>query len=231
MIPYGTCLGLLLSFPFASLHAEEDNKEKAEVTIGADLVSNYVWRGEDLGGISVQPSFGISYRGLSFDAWANVGFTSKDSKEIDLTLGYEIGGFNIAVTDYWTEGTPFFHYKAHNTGHVFEGTVGYDFGPVALSWNTYFAGGDYYRDEDTKRAYSSYFEVSAPFTFAGCDWRAEVGATPWEGAYASKFAVVNVALEASRTIQVTDKFSFPVFAKAIANPSTESFYLVFGVSF
>lgn len=228
IISYSSCLSLLLSYPFASALAED----KPEVTVSADLVSNYIWRGQDLGGISVQPTFGISYRGFSFTSWGSIGFDRTDPKEIDLTLDYQTGGFNIGITDYWVEGTrSYFHYDTHNTGHVFEGNIGYDFGPVALSWYTNFAGADYYRDEETKRAFSSYFEISAPFTFAGFDWRAEIGATPWEGAYASGFAIVNVALGASRTLEITDRFSIPLFAKAIANPSTEAFYLVFGVTF
>ena len=33
-------------------------------------------------------------------------------------------------------------YSAHQTSHVFEANVGYDFGPHALNWYTNFAGND-----------------------------------------------------------------------------------------
>ena len=46
-----------------------------------------------------------------------------------------------------------FKYGAHSTIHIFEATLGYDFGPLALSWNTYFAGDDYTK-ENGDRAYS-----------------------------------------------------------------------------
>ena len=39
-------------------------QDKVEASVGADLVSGYIWRGQDLGGVSIQPSLGISYKGL-----------------------------------------------------------------------------------------------------------------------------------------------------------------------
>ena len=76
-------------------------QDKVEASVGADLVSGYIWRGQDLGGVSVQPSLEISYKGFSLGAWGSVGFESTDTKEFDLTLGYSIGGFSVSVTDYW----------------------------------------------------------------------------------------------------------------------------------
>ena len=127
-----------------------------EAHAGADLVSGYIWRGQDLGGISVQPSAGIAYKGLSLSAWGSVGFESKDTKELDLTLGYEYKGFSVSVTDYWFDNGPgYFHYGARNTSHVFEAQVGYDFGIVAIDWYTNFAGNDGV-NRSGKRAYSSF---------------------------------------------------------------------------
>lgn len=44
-------------------------QDKVEASVGADLVSGYIWRGQDLGGVSVQPSLEISYKGFSLGAW------------------------------------------------------------------------------------------------------------------------------------------------------------------
>ena len=44
-------------------------QDKVEASVGADLVSGYILRGQNLGGVSVQPSLGISYKGLSLGAW------------------------------------------------------------------------------------------------------------------------------------------------------------------
>ena len=149
-------------------------QDKVEASVGADFVSNYIWRGTDCGGVSIQPSMGVSYKGLSLTAWGSVGIDKEDAREIDLTLGYNTGGFSVSVTDYWfsyhkEDGGytgDYFKYGAHSTVHIFEATLGYDFGPLALSWNTYFAGDDYTK-ENGDRAYSTYVGISAPFKLGG----------------------------------------------------------------
>ena len=138
-------------------------QDKVEASIGADIVSGYIWRGQDLGGVSLQPSASIAYKGFSLGAWGSVGIESTDAKEFDLTLGYSTGGFSVSVTDYWfNTGAGYFHYDAHNTAHVYEAQLGYDFGPVAVNWYTNFAGDDGVKGNGD-RAYSSYISVAAPF--------------------------------------------------------------------
>ncbi len=211
---------------------ETQEKEKVEATIGADFVSQYIWRGQDLGNISMQPTLGIGYKGLSLSAWGSVGVDSKDTKEVDLTLSYSIKGFSIGVTDYWFSEGRYFKYKAHQTTHVFEAGVGYDFNFLSIQWYTNFAGDDGV-NEDGKRAYSSYFEISAPFRLGGLDWTATVGAVPYATSFynTSGFAVTNVSICAAKEFVVKDKLNIPVYANLSANPRTEKVYLVFGVSF
>ena len=43
-------------------------QDKVEASVGADLVSGYIWRGHDFGGVSLQPSVSISYKGFSMEA-------------------------------------------------------------------------------------------------------------------------------------------------------------------
>lgn len=123
-------LGLMAFAPAAMA------QDEVETSIGADIVSQYYWRGQDLGAVSLQPTLGIGYKGLSLTAWGSVGLSQpEDTKEFDLTLAYETGGFHIGVTDYWfnSPNEKYFAYKAHETSHVFEANVGYDFGPLALT--------------------------------------------------------------------------------------------------
>ena len=40
-------------------------QDKVEASVGADLVSGYIWRGQDLGGVSIQPTLSVSYKGFS----------------------------------------------------------------------------------------------------------------------------------------------------------------------
>ena len=103
-------LGLMAFVPGAMA------QDKVETTIAADFVSQYYWRGQDLGAISLQPTLGLGYKGLSLTAWGSVGISEpSDTKEFDLTLAYETGGFHVGVTDYWfnNPNEKYFAYKAH----------------------------------------------------------------------------------------------------------------------
>ncbi len=211
-------------------------QEKVETTISSDLVSQYLWRGLNLGQVSVQPTLGIGYKGLSLSAWGNYGISNaNDAKEIDLTLCYQIGGFSICLIDYWFDkdgGDPqgrYFRYYAHSTNHVFEAGIGYDFKVLSLQWFTNFAGNDG-RTASDKRAYSSYFEASVPFRLATVEWKATLGIVPYATSYyeTSGFAVTNITLRADKSIRITDTFSLPLFAQFTANPRSEMAYLAFG---
>lgn len=217
-------------------------QDQVEASVGADLVSGYIWRGQDLGGVSVQPSLSVSYKGFSLCAWGSAGIEKEDEKEIDLTLGYTTGGFSISVTDYWINGGPgYFHYGSHHTNHTFEAQIGYDFGALALNWYTNFAGTDGV-NKDGDRAYSSYISAAVPFKLAGLEWTAEIGATPWATDFynysedpdcdgSNGFAVCDISLGAAKEIRLTNSFSVPAFAKVTVNPRTEGAYFVFGLSF
>ena len=210
-------------------------QEKVETTICGDVVSSYIWRGQDLGDVSLQPTLSIGYKGLSLTAWGSVGLSDpSDTKEFDLTLGYTIGGLNIGITDYWFNGgldpeNRYFKYDAHGTNHVFEANVGYDFGLASLQWFTNFAGNDG-MNNDGKRAYSSYIELTVPFKLATVDWTATAGAVPFSTDFygTDGFAVTNLALKAAKEIKVTDTFSIPVFGQVVANPCSQKAYLVLG---
>ena len=209
-------------------------QDKVEATVGTDVVSQYVWRGLELGGVSVQPTLGVSYKGLSLTAWGSVGLSNPaDTKEFDLTLSYTIGGFNIGVTDYWFDAgldplNRYFMYRSDCTNHVFEANIGYDFGFAAIQWYTNFAGNDF--TEAGKQAFSSYFELSVPFTLGGLDWAATAGAVPFATDFygTGRFAVTNLSLTASKDIRITDSFAIPVFAQLAANPYASKLYFVFG---
>lgn len=210
-------------------------QDKVEASVGADLVSGYIWRGQDFGGVSVQPGASISYKGLSLSAWGSVGFEGTDTKEFDLTLSYQYGGFSIGVTDYWfTNSSAPARYSDYKEAHTFEVGLGYDFGPLAVNWYTNFAG-SVGENKDGKDAYASYVSVSAPFSLGGIDWTAEIGATPWANDfyndYSDGFKVSAISLQASKEIKITDSFSLPLWAQAIWNPTTKGAYFVAGISF
>ena len=212
-------------------------QDKVEATVGTDVVSQYVWRGLELGGVSVQPTLGVSYKGLSLTAWGSVGLSNPaDTREFDLTLAYEIGGFNVGVTDYWFNAgldpeNRYFAYASDCTNHVFEATVGYDFGFASLQWYTNFAGNDGVTPAG-KRAFSSYLEASVPFAFGGIDWTATAGVVPFATDFygVDRFSLTNLSLTAAKDIEVTDSFSIPVFAQVMFNPAARNAFFVVGIT-
>ena len=215
-------------------------QDQVEAHLGADIVSDYIWRGQDFGKVSLQPELSVGWKGLSLSVWGSVGLSDKDDpRELDLTLSYETGGLSFGIVDYWDDGDdkPYFYYKTmvstnrqDDTAHSFEGFVNYDFGLLSASWQTYFAGSDY--QVDGKRAYSSYFELSAPFRLATCDWDARFGLVPWKsGMYdVSGFSVTNLSLRATKAIKITPTFELPLFGQVVANPASQHFYFVFGLT-
>lgn len=220
-----------------ALPATSMAQDKVEASVGADLVSGYIWRGQDLGGVSIQPSISVAYKGLSLSAWGSVGFDSNDTKELDLSLAYETGNFSVSLTDYWCvpagEDLKYFKFGAHSTAHVLEAQIGYDFGVFALNWFTNIAGADGV-NKDGDRAYSSYISMIAPFNLGGLEWEAEIGATPWATDYYANtngFAICDISLGTSNEIKITEEYSLPVFGKVSFNPAASKAYLTFGISF
>ena len=222
-------LFMLLAVSMFTCGNAQDN---VEATISTDVVSNYIWRGQDLGDASLQPTLGIAYKGLSLSAWGSVGITdATDTKELDFTLGYSVGGFNVGVTDYWFSEGRYFTYGAHSTTHVWEANVGYDFEWLNVQWYTNIGGADGVTEKGD-RAYSSYVQLSAPFAAGGLDWTATVGAVPFETSFydASGFAVTHVGLRATKTLTLGKEFELPVFADIVTNPRSEKMFFTLGTT-
>ena len=210
--------------------------QDVDFTLGADVVSSYIWRGAYGTSSAIQPATGISVAGFSLSAWGSIPFEGV-AKEVDFTASYEISGLSFAVTDYWalSEGAgKYFTYGSRRTAHLFEAAVDYELPverfPLSLSWNTMFTGSDY-KLSDGKRAYSTYISASYPFSIKDVSLAASIGATPWESAiYGDGFSIISVGMKASKELKITDSLSLPVFGEVITNPQTEDIFFVFGVS-
>ncbi|MBO7417677.1 MAG: hypothetical protein J6U14_01890 [Bacteroidaceae bacterium] len=223
-------LVLLLCYSGLVVQAQDE----VEVTLQADVVNQFIWRGYKNGHASIQPTLGISWKGLSLSAWGSVGITdSSDVSEIDLEASYTIGGLTLKVTDYWTDSPnpKYFDYHSSTTSHVFEAGLCYDFGLLSLSWQTFFAGQDYF-EQSNKRTYSSYVEMCVPFYLATCEWEGRMGVVPYASDFysADGFRVTNLSLMASKELPITDKFSLPVFAQLVGNPNIKQLFFVFGLT-
>lgn len=218
-------VGLLLASP---LHAQE-------FSLGADVVSRYVWRGTDFGeSASIQPSLAFSKGGFEIGTWASyaVNPESAGANEHDLWIGYSIasesGTFSLGATDYYfpNAGVEFFDFSDDGGAHQIEPYVSYsgpETFPISL-WASIFA----HNEPDN----SVYLEASYPFSLDGTDLGLTVGVVPMESAFygTTGAAIVNLGLSASRSIPFSDSFSLPISVSYILNPDMETSFLVFGVS-
>ena len=194
---------------------------KAQFTAGVDLYSSYVWRGSKFAGPSVQPSVKFTTGGLTAGVWGSYDFTGY--KETDPYISYSSPiGLSVGVTDYYYEGdiTDF----SDSTGsHALEVNLGYTIKGLSLSGNYIVneAGGAASMGGDM------YFQA----TYAFSSFSAFVGAGNGWHTSDSKFNICNIGIQASKSIDLTEKFSIPVTGQIIVNPDKKQLFMVVGLSF
>lgn len=226
---------LVISVSSPAIAGEEEKKVSLEV--GADIVSSYVWRGIDCAGFSAQPGATLTWNrpGISLGVWASASLFERSEmmnmNEFDLLLSYSPNdAFSIGLTDYnFCSGKYLGDWTFNgSSSHNLELNLSYDFGPLALSWNTCMTGADH--RSSGSRAYSTYVEASTPFTVGGVGCTATVGACPWgyhfgldEG---SSLYVMNLSFKAEKEVK-----GIPLFGEVVFNPRAESTFFVVGVSF
>lgn len=235
-------LSLSCSVMFAqeAVIEEEVESSKSEISIGADLYSRYVWRGLDFGSApSIQPTFEYSHSsGFTVGCWGAFS-TTGTYNEVDLYVGYEIKGFSITLTDYFfpVSTVPaqnfekYFNYDNATTGHLFEGTIGWegpDNFPLTLLAGAFVYGGD--KDANGKQNYSSYAELGYTFSTKAGKLQPFMGFTPSEGLYGNTMGFVNIGLSTEKEIKLSEAFSLPVSASVITNPQASNIYFVIGFS-
>jgi len=247
-------LCLIFSTPafLANTPAKAQSSEPASpFKISADIVSSYVWRGS-LSTSSPTPNFQptLAYAKGNFEigVWGSTDFVGS-YKEVDPYISLTSGQFKLSVTDYnWNfDKANYFNYKNSETGHRFEGTIGYT-GPIALpisvTLNTIFYGLDKKSTDSTKQAFSTYIELGyskGPASFF-------LGFTPWASYYNNygvtafdpeagkkSFSIVNIGGSISKGIKITEFYSLPVKVTAIINPSAtysrnDYFHLTVGIT-
>lgn len=176
---------------------EPTPKNEFEASAKIDLLSRYIWRGTDKGGITILPAGSISWRNLSFGVSSTAGFEKTDPRELNLSLNYQLGPLNVGVTDYWQTGLDYdgrdlyFDYDAEQGAHRFEANLGFTCDWFSLQAYTMFWGNDFkYNDvenalarQNGTRAFSTYVELGVPLYFCDLDWDFKAGITPFESAY------------------------------------------------
>lgn len=200
----------------------QDESPKTSFTAGADVYSNYVWRGSKLGtGPAIQPSVKLTAGGLTLGVWGS--FDAAGYMEADPYISYSFPfGLSLGITDYYYPGLSLFETSDTAGSHALELNGGFTVGGLTLSANYIVneaggaasAGGDKY----FQATYA--FKQFNVFLGAGDGWHTTDG----------KFAVCNIGVGTSKEIKITDTFSVPVTGQVIVNPEREALYLVVGFS-
>ena len=235
------------------LNVQKSSSQDSAVDIGADFVSRYVWRGLNLGGSAahLQPYIEYSPRntGLTIGTWGSFGLSpGAGVTEADLYISYSpVESFTVTISDYFfPSDSPFarddyFNYKKGETGHTLEGMVsfnGTENFPVSIlfAMNLY---GDDGTDEDGNNYYAKYLEIgySTSYknldieTFAGMaidNPKTELGAEGW---YGDSGGIINLGVNFSGSLRISETISIPAFSSLIFNPEAGNIYLVAGLSF
>ncbi|MCF8225969.1 MAG: hypothetical protein K9J30_08830 [Bacteroidales bacterium] len=200
-------------------------ESKVTFDAGADIVSNYIWRGVKYGaGPAIQPFVEFSAGNFALGSWGSFAFTDSDFSEADLYLSYGFDfGLSIGLTDYYYPGTSYFDYSTATGSHGFEVNFGYELSGLSIGANYMLnqapgagtAGGDMYFE----LGYS--FEMVSVFAGGGNGWHSSDGS----------FALCNIEMSVSKEIEITEKFSLPLSGSLILNPDTQQYYIVAAVSF
>ena len=210
----------------------------AQVKLGTDIYSHYVWRGAALHSAeSFQPALTYTAGSLSVGAWGSYSAAGAGYAENDLWASYAFGPISVIATDYYIPSflpatATFFDYntKKGTGSHVIEVGASYTGGeslPISVAAYYDVIGG--LLDPDN----SSYVQVSYPFTIESTTLTASIGATPSKSSawYVTTGAgVVSLGIMASKTIKISEDFSIPFNVQYVMNPYSEKSYLFFGIS-
>ena len=180
-----------------------------QVSLGADVVSRYVWRGVDFGeSMSVQPSLSFSAGGFEVGSWGSYSYAplSSGANEHDIWASYSFGSVSLMLTDY---------YFPNGGSESF---------PISGLFGAFI-----HNDPET----STYLEIGYPLSVDGADLSFFAGATLAETAfYGTEGAgLISVGVSASKEVTVTESFALPISVSYILNPNAQRTFLTFGVSF
>lgn len=213
----------------------------AQFSVGTDIVSNYVWRGvqQDLTNVkgtpNIQPYISFTTGKFTIGTWGSAGILGT-VKELDIYATYVISDlFAVTVTDYNWNFTPGNYFKYGDaTDHVFEGSLNYagiEAFPLSVSLNSMFYGADKIAtsEEASKQAYSTYLELAYPLNeYVKAFFGASMKTSANYGT--AGLGITNIGLKATKSIEITEKFSLPVFGIAGVNPTAKDAFLVLGIT-
>lgn len=198
------------------------NRGEWSMTVGADAVSSYLWRGLNLAGLSIQPSAYFDYEkgdwAVSMGVWGSQTLLNNEYNELDLSVEATWRNLTVSLFDYgddylvpWQEG----HYLDLGLSFTLSEEV-----PVTFSWSSVL----------NQPALPSYFEVAYDFSVSVVDFSVAAGVLPFASEYYenSRAGVCNLNLCAGHEFEFEHGGSLPVSAQVMCNPMRKD--LFWGVS-
>ena len=235
-------LRVLIFIVLLSITSSAVAQERVTAYSTVDITNHYLWRGQRLADVSIQPVLGIKWRGLNFFAWGNTQVAPPANQdpvkfEIDLFLKYQLTPrFNVALKDVYTNtrGNGFFSYgRIGEASHGVELVLNYDWRYLITEWTTTIFGHDGLNKKG-ERSYSSYLLTTVPFRIGKVNFGAMLGVVPYYTSRyddnSSGFHVNMVSLKATYEIPISQRsgYKLPVYSQFMVNPSNEQAYLQVG---
>ena len=211
------------------LSAQDKNVRKIEFNAGAEIVSSYIWRGQNYSHTpSLQPWAEISWKGFTFGSWGAFRVTGQGDDEIDFYISKEAGPLTLAIWDYWSYSksnpSQYFNYTPETTSHLFEGQAILSFGEenkFNFLFSTIFYGSDPSKSIYGEAEFVKTFGKNQLSLFTGYQFKGEY--------YSPSAGFVNLGCSYLRQLPINDKLASYISLSFIVNPSASSTYFIVAV--
>lgn len=223
------CALLLGSSSVAPLCAQESGEWS--MTVGADAVSNYLWRGSSLAGPSIQPSTYFDYEkgdwAVSLGAWGTKSFLKDDYNEWDLSIEATWRNITLSLANYSE------YYGAELDDNYIDLGVSLTLSeniPITFSWysiiNQYDNAALIPSGYRWNKAFPSYFEVTYDFSVSVVDFTIAAGMLPFVTGYYENenYGICNLSLNAGHEFELNDSSVLPISAQFVYNPMERAFF-------
>lgn len=198
----------------------QDEKKGVSFSTGADIYSNYIWRGSKFGkGPAFQPTVKMTTGGFTVGVWGS--FDASGYSEVDPYISYSFPfGLSLGVTDYYYPGLGGSFFA--DSSNAYELNAGFTKGGFSLSAN-------YILNEAPLPASvgaDKYFQIGYSFS------KFNISAGAGDGWHTSdtEFNICHIGIGTSKEIKLSETFTVPVTGQVILNPDKKQLFLVVGFS-
>ncbi|MDX9881099.1 MAG: hypothetical protein RBS73_03470 [Prolixibacteraceae bacterium] len=217
---------------FTGLSSPAQNK-KINTELEMFFFSRHIWRGERMGNApAIEPSVTFSRGRFGLNLWA-AHSTDNSYSEIDVIPFFCSGPFCITIFDYYNpvpgEKNDYFNFSGNQNRHSTELSLSYE-ATVKLPVNWMigsFVLGD--KNPQTRKPFfSTYAELSFPFSVFCIELEPLLGVTTHKGYYADSFAFVNSGIVCKKDFSLSEKWILLCQLSGIYNLYINKFYFNVG---